>query len=237
MRLFFHASSLQNGKIVTFDLRESKHITRVLRMKKGDRIHMTCGDGQLFQARIIDEDKRECKVEVVSSVAVDEPGRPYFRLLVAPPRSKQRWEWLLEKVTEIGVDEILPIHCEQSERATIDPKRANLVLINALKQSQQVRLPLLHPICPFYAAMEGTKDGLRLIAHCNENKDVHRWNESGQGMNTVNILIGPEGDFTPDEVNKAIKNDYFALSLGENRLRTETAAIVASQMVASMHRK
>ena len=237
MRLFFHASSLQNGKIVTFDPRESKHITRVLRMKKGDRIHMTCGDGQLFQARITDDDKRECKVEVVSSVAVDEPGRPYFRLLVAPPRSKQRWEWLLEKVTEIGVDEIFPIHCEQSERATIDPKRANLVLINALKQSQQVRLPLLHPICPFDAAMEGTKDGLRLIAHCNENKDVHRWNEFGHGLNTVNILIGPEGDFTPDEVSKAIKNDYFALSLGENRLRTETAAIVASQMVASMHRK
>ena len=237
MRLFFHPSALHKGKLVAFDPKESKHITRVLRMKKGDRIHITCGDGQLFQARITDDDKRECKVEVVSDVEVDEPGRPYFRLFVAPPRSKQRWEWLLEKVTEIGVDEIFPIHCEQSERDTIDPKRANLMLINALKQSQQVKLPLLHPIRSFDTAMERAKDGLRLIAHCNENMDVHPWNEIQQDVEKVNVLIGPEGDFTTDEVNKAIKNDYFALSLGENRLRTETAAIVASQMVASMHGK
>lgn len=237
MRLFFHPFSLHTGKLVTFEPKESKHIARVLRLKKGDTVHITCGDGKLFQARITDDDMRQCTAEVLFDVEVVQPKRPYFRLFVAPPRSKQRWEWLLEKVTEIGVDEICPISCKESERNTIDPKRSNLMLINALKQSQQAKLPLLHPISSFDTAIEKAPEGLQLIAHCHQEIPVYPINDIEQEVDNVNIFIGPEGDFTTDEVNKAIKNDYFALSLGENRLRTETAAIVASQMVASMHRK
>ena len=235
MRMFFIYSELKCGSIISFDHQESKHIGKVLRLNKGDYIQVTNGDGQLFKAQLVDDHFKACKAEVLSQIDVTKPKRPYFHLFVAPPKSKQRWEWLLEKTTEIGVDQITPIICDKSERRTIDYKRSKLMLINALKQSQQVKLPLLNEIKSFNEIISQKQDVLQLIAHCDDEIPVYTIDDFDQPVDKINILIGPEGDFTSDEINQALKNHYFALSLGENRLRTETAAIVAAQIVASIH--
>ena len=235
MRMFFLSSKLKCGSLIHFDHQESKHIAKVLRLQKGDYIQVTNGDGQLFKAQLVDDDFKACKAQILSQIEVTKPKRPYLHLFVAPPKSKQRWEWLLEKTTEIGVDQITPIICDKSERNKIDYKRSNLMLINALKQSQQVKLPLLNDVKLFNDVISQKQDVLQLIAHCDEDTPVYTINDFDQPINKINILIGPEGDFTSDEINQALKNHYFALSLGENRLRTETAAIVAAQIVASIN--
>ena len=235
MRTFFHTSKLTIGNVINFDPQESKHIAKVLRLQTGDHIQVTNGNGQLFKAQLVDNHFKACKAEILSQIDVTKPKRPYFHLFVAPPKSKQRWEWLLEKATEIGVDQITPIICDKSERNTIDYKRSNLMLINALKQSQQVKLPILNEIKSFNEVISQKQDVLQLIAHCDDEIPVYTIDDFDQPVDKINILIGPEGDFTSDEINQALKNHYFALSLGENRLRTETAAIVAAQIVASIY--
>jgi 16S rRNA (uracil1498-N3)-methyltransferase len=235
MRMFFLPSELKCGSVISFDHQESKHIAKVLRLNKGDYIQVTNGDGQLFKAQLVDDHFKLCKAEVLSQIHVKKPKRPYFHLFVAPPKSKQRWEWLLEKTTEIGVDQITPIICNKSERRKIDYKRSNLMLINALKQSQQVKLPFLNEINTFNEVISQKHDFLQLIAHCDEEIPVYTLKDFDQNIDKINILIGPEGDFTSDEINQALKNHYFALNLGENRLRIETAAIVAAQKVASIY--
>ena len=235
MRMFFLPSDLKCGSVINIDPQESKHIAKVLRLHKGDYILVTNGSGQLFKAQLLDDHFKACKAEVLTQIDVTKPKRPYFHLFVAPPKSKQRWEWLLEKTTEIGVDQITPIICEKSERRTIDYKRSKLMLINALKQSQQVKLPILNEIKSFNEVISQKQDVLQLIAHCDEEIPVYTIEEFDQSIDKINILIGPEGDFTYDEINQALKNYYFALSLGENRLRTETAATVAAQIVASIY--
>ena len=233
--MFFLTSKLKCGSKIIFDYHESKHIAKVLRLHKGDYIQVTNGDGQLFKAQLIDDHFKVCKAEVLSKIEVTKPNRPNFHLFVAPPKSKQRWEWLLEKTTEIGVDQITPIICNKSERNKIDFNRSNLMLINALKQSQQVKLPLLNSVKSFNDVISQKQDVLQLIAHCDEEIPSYKINDFDQAIDKINILIGPEGDFTSDEINQALKNHYFALNLGTNRLRTETAAIVAAQIVASIN--
>ena len=235
MRLFYYPSTLFSAQVISFDLTESKHIAKVLRLHKEDIIHVTNGNGKLYEAKLIDNNLKECKAELLNEATVSKPKRPYFHLFVAPPKSKQRWEWLVEKVTEIGVDEITPIICEKSERGKIDDKRTNLMLINALKQSQQVKLPLLNPISSFDKVITQKQDVLQLIAHCNDDISVYTIDDFDRDVDTIQIFIGPEGDFSYNEIDFALKKQYFALSLGENRLRTETAAIVAAQLVASIH--
>jgi len=235
MRVFFQPTKLSFDCVINFDPQESKHISKILRLQIGDYIQITNGDGQLFKAQLIDADIKKCKARVLSQIEVSKPKRPYFHLFVAPPKSKQRWEWLLEKVTEIGVDQITPIVCDKSIRRLIDYKRSKLMLINAIKQSQQAKLPVINEIKPFNEVIYQKKGVLQLIAHCDDHFSVFNLNDFDQSKDKIDILIGPEGDFTPNEINQASENNYFAISLGENRLRTETAAIVAAGKVASIN--
>lgn len=236
MRLFYYPSNLKLNDHITFDQSESKHITKVLRLSKGDHIHVTAGLGKAFKAEITDDHFNQCQAIIIDQIAVAPPNRPYFHLCVAPPKSKQRWEWLLEKTTEIGVDEITPVICAKNERKSIDLKRSQLMLINALKQSQQVQLPKLNAVSNFDNLVAQPTPDLKLIAHCDEDQPHYQIDDFKTPFRHITIFIGPEGDFTEEEIQFALKNDYFAISLGENRLRTETAAIVAAQIVASIRK-
>lgn len=154
----------------------------------------------------------------------------WFHLVVAPTKSNDRFEWFLEKATEIGVDEITPILCEHSERKIVKPERMEKVLQSAMKQSMQAYLPKLNPMVGYNEFMKQSREGLLFIAHCDEDEKLELKRRVAPDKD-VTILIGPEGDFSRTEIESAYEKGYLPVSLGQNRLRTETAAIVACTTV------
>jgi len=206
---------------------ESKHCTRVLRMKVGDELFLTDGCGNLHTARIADDNPKRCRVQVVSTQK--EFGKRPFNLhiAIAPTKNIERFEWFLEKATEIGVDTITPLLCERSERKDIKVERLQKIVISAMKQSVKAYLPTINEIQPFRNFLKLTHLAeINVIAHCNswELTPLQQLIHRGR---SVLILIGPEGDFTPAEVNLALNSGFTGVSLSTSRLRTETAGVVA----------
>lgn len=189
-------------------------------------MHLTDGRGTLFRARIADTRGRQVMVEVVSRQ--EEYGRRPYRLhlAVAPTKNTDRFEWFLEKATEIGVDEITPLICEHSERRVLRTDRPMKVITAAMKQSQQAYHPVLNEPVDFRKFISREPAGQRFIAHLDEQEPVALQKLYTKGSDTV-ILIGPEGDFSTEEMESALKAGYRCVALGSTRLRTETAAIVA----------
>jgi 16S rRNA (uracil1498-N3)-methyltransferase len=231
MQLFYNPTLDNSAKQFIFPPDESKHIVRVLRKSEGDIVHITNGKGYMFEAEILEADQKKCKARITSQ-RKSIPKRYKLHMVVAPTKMNDRYEWFLEKATEIGVDEITPIICDHSERKTIKLERMERVLQSAMKQSLQTVLPQINPpiTCKDFLELDSTV-GYRFIAHC----------QSGEKMelkrrviadNDATILIGPEGDFSKEEIDLAKDKGYTPISLGRNRLRTETAAIVACTTVA-----
>lgn len=216
----------------TLSEEESNHCIRVLRMQPGDTLYLTDGCGTLHTATIVQADARRCVVHVTETVR-DFEQRPYrLTLAVAPTKNSDRFEWLLEKATEVGVDRFIPIACSHSERRTIRSDRAEKVISSAMKQSLKAYRPALDPMTPVMEVLAMPFDGLKLIAHC--EKDLPRQyigHMLGKGGNVL-ILIGPEGDFSEEEIIFARAHGFREISLGPSRLRTETAAL-ASVMAVS----
>lgn len=212
---------------------ESKHMVKVLRKKEGDILHATDGKGQLFRIRILQAHPRHCTAEIVD-VSRDEPSPYRLRLAVAPPKNIARFEWFLEKATEIGVHEITPLFCERSERNQLKQERLTRILESAMKQSLRTFLPTLNPAIALPDFLLQAQPGLNCIAHCaaQEKTDLK---DIVTGFPDLTILIGPEGDFTDREIRLALDKGYRPVSLGQGRLRTETAAIVAATTVALLH--
>ena len=208
---------------------ESKHIIRVLRLKNGDFIHLTDGKGGLFKAELIDDHPKRCTVQIVESKA--EYGKRDYTLnmAVAPTKNISRYEWFLEKATEFGIDEITPIICEHSERKEVKNQRLEKVIISAVKQSLKAYVPTLKQSQKFIDFVKQEFSGQKFIAYC-EGKPKHL-KELYKAKSDVLILIGPEGDFSPEEVKLAQANGFDIISLGESRLRTETAAIAACHAI------
>jgi 16S rRNA (uracil1498-N3)-methyltransferase len=229
MQLFY----APNANLLPED--DSRHAVKVLRMGVGDRLHVTDGRGNLFEARISAADPKRCEVEILETFA-NYGRRPYrLEMAVAPTKNPDRYEWFLEKATEIGVDAIVPIECANSERRIFfKPDRAQRVLIGAMKQSLKAYIPDLQTVTPVRELIERPFDGVRLIAHCRAEKTLPERipiiKALAAGAN-VQILIGPEGDFTVDEVALAIANGFVSISLGDSRLRTETAALMSVSAV------
>ena len=231
MQLFFNPDISEKDKLVTFPRDESKHIVKVLRKNEGDILNITNGKGLLFTAEIIQADIKQCIVKVISFEK--QPPPPYYlHMIVAPTKMNDRYEWFLEKAMEIGVHEITPIICDHSERKVVKLERYERVLLSAMKQSLHLSFPKLNEPISFKEFMEKELKGSKLIAHCENviekpylQKKVHPWQ-------AVNIIIGPEGDFSKEEIEFARENGWEQISLGESRLRTETAAIVACHTVA-----
>lgn len=225
MQLFYDPTLDATTGTFTFPAQESKHLVRVLRKGVGDRVHITNGKGDLFQVEILRAEPGSCSAQVVSLEKTSPKGHG-LHLAVAPTKMNDRYEWLLEKATEIGLDQISPIICQHSERRTIKADRFEKVLQAAMKQSQQTWLPRLNPLRPFEEFLEGDFPGQRFIAHCQKGERYPLKNVA-RADTKITVLIGPEGDFSREEVALAQAKGFKAISLGPNRLRTETAAILA----------
>jgi len=229
MQLFYNPRLDNSAAQFVFSAEESNHIVKVLRKKEGDNLLITNGRGYVFEAEIIIADAKKCKAQITSTTKKHR-DMSWFHLVVAPTKSNDRFEWFLEKATEIGVDEITPIICEHSERKIVKPERMQKVIQSAMKQSMQAYLPKLNPAVSYKEFMGHPREGLLFIAHCAEDEKL----ELKRGVapdKDITILIGPEGDFSRAEIENAYKNGFLPVSLGKNRLRTETAAIVACSTV------
>ncbi|MFH4968227.1 16S rRNA (uracil(1498)-N(3))-methyltransferase [Gaetbulibacter sp. M240] len=230
MQLFFTSDIHENSDTFSFNKDESRHIIKVLRKSKGDQLNITNGRGWLFEAKIIQPDQKQCVVSLISKTK--QPPRPYqVHLAVAPTKMNDRFEWFLEKATEIGIDRITPLLCERSERRVIKKERYEKVIQAATKQSLHFFMPELDDLTSFNDFVKENIKGEKFIAHC-EEKDKKSLKEIIQPNTDVTILIGPEGDFSSREIESAIKNGFKPVTLGDTRLRTETAAIVACYSVA-----
>lgn len=230
MQLFYNPNITETTIQFSFDKEESRHITKVLRKTVGDSLHITNGNGWLFTAKIVISDVKNCIATVVSKTFKNK-GSYTLHLAVAPTKMNDRYEWFLEKATEIGIDSITPIICDHSERKVIKPERFEKILQSAMKQSLNCYLPKLNEAIPFKDYIERTHSGQLFIAHCEET-DKKSLKQQLQPHQTVTILIGPEGDFSVKEIETALANHFIPVTLGETRLRTETAAIVACHSVA-----
>jgi len=224
-----------NGLRYTLNEEESAHAVRVLRLKAGDGITLVDGRGSRYRAQIERIHHKHCEVEVVEYQA--DYGKRQYRLHIgiAPTKNIERFEWFIEKVTEIGVDEITPLLCEHSERKQVNIERLQRIMIAAMKQSKKAYLPQLNGMTALDKWLETqTTSGCSYIAHCNESEkqSLKTAYQSGQD---ITIAIGPEGDFTMQEVTQALACGFTEISLGTSRLRTETAGIVACHSVYFMN--
>ncbi len=217
----------------TLSEEESKHCVRVLRLGVGDELHLTDGRGNLYRCRVSDPNPKRCAVEVVETFA--EYGKmPYsITLAVAPTKNIERFEWFLEKATEVGVTRIVPVECDHSERRIIKYDRELRVITSAVKQSLKAYHPILDELTPLRRLIAAPFDGSKFIAHCEDNASERLYLASEIRKNeNILILIGPEGDFSPEEINFALENGFRPVTLGPQRLRTETAAVAAAMMAA-----
>lgn len=235
-QLFLSRGLVQDSEVIRFDKEESRHIVRVLRKKKGDPIEITNGAGLRFRAELSREDSKGCEAAVREILSVPPP--PYrLHLAVAPLKSNERFEWMLEKATEIGVTEISPIWCAHSERRTAREERWERILEAALKQSQRDHLPRLHAAVEFRSWLERQSGSPALLAHCREGERMPEAVWTRKIEDSCTLAIGPEGDFSQEEIKESTAKGFLAVSLGPNRLRTETAAIYAlSLAVAGLRR-
>ncbi|CAM3406787.1 16S rRNA (uracil(1498)-N(3))-methyltransferase [Aequorivita lipolytica] len=232
MQLFYNPNISENSKEITFDKEESRHIVKVLRMTEGDTFKITNGKGSFFNAEISKANPKGCLVKIVSKEK--QAPLPYqLHLAVAPTKLNDRYEWFLEKATEIGISEITPIICDHSERKVIKRERYEKIIQSAAKQSLKAYLPKLNEAISFnnFINSEVASESLKCIAHCEETDKKSLKSVLIPNKKTT-ILIGPEGDFSSEEIALAKKNGYVPVTLGESRLRTETAAIVACHSVA-----
>ena len=215
---------------------ESKHCVRVLRMSIGDELFLTDGRGSMYRCKVVNDNVKRCEVEVVEHL--EEYGRlPYsLSMAVAPTKNIDRFEWFLEKATEVGISEVWPIECEHSERRQIKEDREEKVITAAVKQSLKAYHPTLHPLTPLKRLLAMPFDGQKYIAHCNSEIGEREYLGSivKKGGNVL-ILIGPEGDFSPEEIKFALQNGFKPISLGNQRLRTETAAVVATVITSTIN--
>ena len=229
MQLFYNSELDTSIKTFNFSKDESRHIVKVLRKSTGDLLMITNGKGWIFEAEVIIPNHNKCVVSILKSTF--ETPRPYtIHLAVAPTKMNDRYEWFIEKATEIGVDIITPIICQNSERKIIKTERFEKILQSAMKQSLHCYLPSLAPAIRFSEFIKMPQEGATFIAHCEDGEKL-KFKDQIEAKKSITILIGPEGDFSPNEIKLALKHQYIPVSLGASRLRTETAGIVAGYTI------
>ncbi len=219
----------------TLDEEESKHCVRVLRLEAGDTVNVTDGRGNLYRCELVEAHPKRCRLRVADCRR--EYEKPAYRLTmaVAPTKNADRFEWFLEKATEVGVSEIVPLETEHSERRSFKAERGERVITAAMKQSLKAYRPELHPLTAFRKAVERPFDGRRFIAHCDAARTAEGKTYLAQTLHAgedAEVFIGPEGDFSPQEIDFALAHGFEEITLGPQRLRTETAAVAATVMAA-----
>jgi 16S rRNA (uracil1498-N3)-methyltransferase len=213
---------------------ESWHCTRVLRLAEGETIHLADGRGNLYECMIRIADPKKCVVEVVSHQAEYLKRKNHLHIGIAPTKSMDRFEWFLEKATEIGIDEITPLFCAHSERIRIKMERLQKILVAAMKQSLKAYLPKLNEPSQLKNLTSMDFSGQKFIAFC-ESAEENKLKKVYQKGENALILIGPEGDFSPEEIGLSKKHGFIPISLGKSRLRTETAGIVACHTITLLN--
>jgi 16S rRNA (uracil1498-N3)-methyltransferase len=228
---FYTAPIPPSDNIVVLNEENSKHIVQVLRMQNGKQIKLTDGFGNIFLAEITDAHKKKCTVKIIEKTKHEAPDHKVC-IAVSPVKNNSRLEWFLEKATEIGITEIVLLMCERTEKQNIRLDRMKGILISAMLQSQQAWLPILEEPKKYEKFIKEVKTDNKFIAHCEEVKKTSlKETTTIQQSSNATILIGPEGDFTPLEIALALENDFTPVALGETRLRTETAALVAATLL------
>ncbi|KGF34133.1 16S rRNA (uracil(1498)-N(3))-methyltransferase [Hoylesella buccalis] len=216
---------------------EVRHAVSVLRLKAGDEIFLMDGKGSFYQANVTLAATKHCMYDIVKTLPQQKTWKGHVHLAIAPTKMMDRMEWMIEKMTEVGFDEITFLNCCYSERKQLRIDRLEKIVIAAMKQSRKAWKPVVHPIMPFQDFVNQQREGGLYIAHCYTEiarKDFLNEIQQAGNQQDITILVGPEGDFSIDEVNQALEKGFSSVSLGQNRLRTETAglvSIVMSQMV------
>lgn len=234
MQLFYSHIINDTTQQFTFDKIESRHIVKVLRKQEDDELSITNGNGQLFTAKILIASDKKCVVTIVSTNEIVKSWDYYLHIAIAPTKNNDRLECFLEKATEIGIDEITPIICKHSERKVVKEERLQKVVVSAMKQSLKFQLPKLNKAISFKEFTKQPFNGQQFIAHCEKTNKKSLKKELLPNKH-ITILIGPEGDFSKDEIALALQQNFIPVSMGESRLRTETAGIVAVQSVAFLN--
>lgn len=206
---------------------DSAHCVRVLRMRAGDALEVVDGRGNLYRCVLVDASPRAAEVDIREVVALPKVWTANITVAVAPTKNSDRIEWLVEKLVEVGVDRIVPLRCRHSERKTINVERLNKIAVSAMKQSLKAVLPRIDDMTPIADYLRDEHSASRFVAYCDDTVERRLLaREYRPGVDTA-ILIGPEGDFDPEEISTAIAYGWVPVTLGDNRLRTETAALVA----------
>lgn len=224
MQIFFKPGI--SGDEVMLDELESKHCIKVLRMVPGDRVQLVDGQGGFYTASVAVADPRRCRLKIETTEKEFGKSSINIHIAIAPTKNIERFEWFLEKATEIGISEITPLITEHSERKIIHPDRLEKILVSAIKQSLKAYLPKLNPLTGLHDFMANSFAGQKFIAHCYPSEKGFLKDLINKGSDTV-VMIGPEGDFSEAEVELSKKSGFTEISLGQARLRTETAGVVA----------
>ena len=233
MQQFYLSSISKNDTEIHFDKNESKHLSKVLRKKVGDSITITNGIGYRFSATLSNVNHKTCTAIINQCVEIS-PDPYQLHVFIAPTKSNDRMDWFVEKATEIGVHEITPIICQRNDRRVIKQERLQKIAISAMKQSLGTYLPIINPVSDFTKSLDKVK-GTGCIAHCQDaNKIII--DRLPIKDKSISIFIGPEGDFTPEEIQAAADANLTAVTLGEKRLRTETAGIIACHSISLLYR-
>lgn len=207
---------------------DSQHCCRVLRMQSGDEIEIVDGRGFLYRCRIVNAHSKRTEVEVIERIALPPVWPCHITVAVAPTKHLDRMEWLVEKLVEIGVDRIVPVRCMRSERKEIKVERLEKIAVSAMKQSLKAVLPVIEEMTPLPRFIESVEpNAQRFVAYCDDCVERRLLAREYKPGSSVAVLIGPEGDFSPEEIHAAIDAGFVPVTLGDNRLRTETAALVA----------
>lgn len=224
-----------NNELATFHTEEAHHCTQVLRKRVGDLVTFVDGKGWFYEGEIMDITKKNCTLQIVRQW--EDPHRRTFQvhIAIAPTKNMERLEWFLEKATEIGVDTITPLLCEHSERKIIRLDRLEKILLSAMKQSLKATLPILQELTPFNTFIKSQMiDNQKFIAYLGDENNPHLKQVYPKAQSAV-ILIGPEGDFSEKEIQSALHQGFIGVSLGNSRLRTETAGVVATHILQLMN--
>jgi 16S rRNA (uracil1498-N3)-methyltransferase len=212
----------------------SKHVVQVLRIQNGEQLHLTDGKGNLFVAEVTDNNRKQCVVKIVKTTTDHRPPTADITIAISLVKNSNRFEWFLEKATEIGVTAIIPLICSRTEKQHFRHERMQGILISAMLQSQQTWLPVLQEPTKFNDVIKQATQQQKMIAHCEEENDKQQLASKLLNASTAKLIcIGPEGDFTKEEIELALQNNFIPVALGNTRLRTETAGVVAAALLCA----
>lgn len=219
------------GDTFILDEKESKHLIRVLRMTKGTQVRLIDGKGNLYEGIISEPDSKRCMISISETKADYEKRNYRLHIAISPLKNPERFEWFVEKSVEIGVDEITPLICKNTEKQSVKQERINNIIVSAMKQSIKAAKTVLNEPCIFNDFITQTSKGINMIAHCSNLTDRIKISEVYMKNENAVIMIGPEGDFSDNEITAALERNFIPVHLGSSRLRTETAGVTACHSI------